>query len=418
MRVLWVVNLVLPSMYGGDNSLKTSGGWMEALLHGLVETGDIELHVVAPDSKTVIDYSVVDGVHFHTIKTNYITKVLFANQGVCKDLSKLFSEVLPEVIHIHGTEFPFMEDALDAANDKGIPVVTSIQGLISEICKPKEHYAGISTSSVIHDFLKYGPRVMIPLVISRVISRIRARSELRQLKKNNVIIGRTRWDKEHCLYVNPNLEYWSIQEIIRDAFFKEEWVETKTEKGRIFCAGGCRSPIKGFHQILIAIASLQEEHKEFLTITVPGTSPFIGKTYGYKLYLKELIEELNLKEKIKFLGSLSAKEMALEFTKAEIYIMGSSIENSANTLGEALIVGTPSIVPDVGGISSIGRANTDMLMYEFGDNNGLKEMIQLLLSDQGKRNYLSKNSKEKRNSQYNREKIINDYIELYRYLIK
>ena len=53
------------------------------------------------------------------------------------------------------------------------------------------------------------------------------------------------------------------------------------------------------------------------------------------------------------LPSLNAEQVAQELSQAELYASASLCENSPNSLGEAMLVGTPIIQTFVGGVPSI-----------------------------------------------------------------
>ena len=58
-------------------------------------------------------------------------------------------------------------------------------------------------------------------------------------------------------------------------------------------------------------------------------------------------------DKVHFLGRLNAEQMKEQYLNCHVFVCPSSIENSPNSVGEAMILGTPAVCADVGGISSI-----------------------------------------------------------------
>lgn len=56
---------------------------------------------------------------------------------------------------------------------------------------------------------------------------------------------------------------------------------------------------------------------------------------------------------IKFLGTLSAEDLAVQLAEADIYVHTAYIDNSPNSLCEAQIIGIPVITTYVGGIPSL-----------------------------------------------------------------
>jgi glycosyltransferase involved in cell wall biosynthesis len=62
-------------------------------------------------------------------------------------------------------------------------------------------------------------------------------------------------------------------------------------------------------------------------------------------------------------------------------VSASFIENSPNTIGEAMTVGIPIISSFVGGISSILKDEESALLFPSGDYNYLAFQIQRIFND-------------------------------------
>ena len=86
-----------------------------------------------------------------------------------------------------------------------------------------------------------------------------------------------------------------------------------------------------------------------MKLYVTGTSPLSRnwiekqKRSVYVNYLEKLIRQYSLENSIVFLGSLNAEEMKEQYLLANVFASPSSIENSPNSVGEAMILGTPVV---------------------------------------------------------------------------
>ena len=65
------------------------------------------------------------------------------------------------------------------------------------------------------------------------------------------------------------------------------------------------------------------------------------------------MDEYGIEENIIFTGMLSEEEMIGKYLGANCFLCASSIENSPNSLCEAMILGTPAVSSLVGGVGNL-----------------------------------------------------------------
>ena len=137
------------------------------------------------------------------------------------------------------------------------------------------------------------------------------------------------------------------------------------------------------------------------------------KLGGYGAYIKRLIKQLKLHEQVQFTGALTENQMVTEYLSAHLFICPSSIENSPNSLGEAQLLGVPSIASYVGGIPDMITHNVTGLLYRFEEVEMLAEHIRNLFTNTTLALCLSKNgihAAQKRHHQINSlQQMINIY---------
>lgn len=75
------------------------------------------------------------------------------------------------------------------------------------------------------------------------------------------------------------------------------------------------------------------------------------------------------------LGMLDEEGMKEQFLKSHVFVCPSAMENSPNSLGEAMLLGVPCVAADVGGIHNILVSGGDGVLYPAGSVEGLAEKV-------------------------------------------
>ena len=102
------------------------------------------------------------------------------------------------------------------------------------------------------------------------------------------------------------------------------------------------------------------------------------KLPAYGKYLLALIREYGLQEKVVMLGKLEAPEMKQRFLKSSVFVCPSVLENSPNTVGEAMLLGVPLIASEAGGIPDMVTDGRDGLLFPAGDEKKLARAFDAL----------------------------------------
>ena len=117
-----------------------------------------------------------------------------------------------------------------------------------------------------------------------------------------------------------------------------------------FIKNGIWKPIEGGLEIPRDYKNIMEEEKK-----IP-----------YAYYLSELVQEYKLAGHITFVGNLEANDMIDRYLRSNVFVSASSIENSSNSLNEAMLIGTPSVASYVGGTNN--RMSTDVEGFLYPHN--------------------------------------------------
>ena len=285
-----------------------------------------------------------------------------------QDLEQQFTDQLrayqPDVIHIWGTEYAHTLAMVRAAQAEVFldRVVISIQGLCSIYAR---HFAEGVPSGTVHGMTLRDLLRQDNLSQQRKKFVRRGELEIQALEKVSHVIGRTCWDRACTQQLAPNACYHFCNETLREPFYRGTWQYENCWKYRIF-ASSCVYPIKGFHYLLEAFAQVLKTYPQ-ATLSVPGKNYLQVNALhrnSYQKYLAKLTRQYGLEDKIEFLGSLDAEGMRRAYLEANVFTLPSTIENSPNSLGEAMLLGLPCVAADVGGVSTMMKHDTEGFLYQ------------------------------------------------------
>lgn len=346
MKILWILDDVLPD-YCKEFGIREFDkmGWIVGLLHYLEKYSDYDISFCFPLKDAYRIHNGYKNGHsyygFHMIMDDAYSKKLEDS------LYEIIKEYQPDIVHIWGTEYLHSLAMYLACKRYGIEdkVIVNIQGIVSVCAK---HFC----EGVEQECLEKTIDGKATILSSKVNFQERGVFEKELLSQVQYVVGRTEWDKACVTQINPEVYYFHIGEIMRDIFYDNigTWDIRKCIKHNIFISQGSY-PIKGLHYFLEALPIILKKFPD-TTVTVAGISPIESKNY-YGNYIADKLLKNGLIEKVSFVGKQSAKEMLLLFQKANVFVSASTIENSPNSVNEAMMVGTPVISSYVGGVMDI-----------------------------------------------------------------
>lgn len=385
MKVLWVCNVGLRRI---DQFLKKSnnlfiGGWLEGLSDSLMQESDNELVYCYPEyNNHFLENGRIANMVFYAIPMtkHEAYKEISDTSTSVMEFATILEREKPEVLHFFGTEFLYTECFIDKAIQLGYKnrIITSIQGLIGIYGL---HYdAGLPywvTKIKTFSEIKNNNS----LAAGKADYLHRGLSEKKALAKSKYIIGRTSWDKACASLLAPNSEYLSCNETLRSCFYLGQWQYDNCNKYQVAISQAA-TPIKGLHKVIEAAAIIKNKYPE-LRIIVSGYNIFNGNwikgnTYGN--YIKWLAKKRGLENNIMFIGGINAEEMKDMMLSSNVFVCPSSIENSPNSLGEAMLLGVPCIASDVGGVADMMQNGIEGFIYPFNEHYKLAYFLDYIFS--------------------------------------
>ena len=414
MKLLWLCNSA-PGVVRSHISGKPESAvnWVDHVLSGLRQRG-LTVRILYRGSGTGVIDEQCSYASF-SAELPYIYR---------PELEETFREELrtfrPDVIHSWGVEYDHALAMVDAAEKEGMlpRMAASIQGLCRFIA---EHYTDgipdrVCKNSTFRDFVRKDN-----ILQQQEKFVLRGQLETRTVEKLHHVIGRTDWDHAKTRLMNPNVRYHFCNETLREVFYEGQWQYENCRKHRIF-ASSCSYPVKGFHYLLEAFSQVLKVYPD-ATLAVTGKS-FLSPDFksrlrrgSYEKYLAALTKKYHLQDKILFLGDLSAEQMKQAFLDANVFALPSTMENSPNSLGEAMLLGVPCVAADVGGVKNLMTHDSEGFIYRPGDVEMLTRHILDLFAMEEKAASLGQAARWHALQTHDPEKNLQDLLDIYEKLM-
>lgn len=178
-----------------------------------------------------------------------------------------------------------------------------------------------------------------------------------------------------------------------------------------FITVGRLAPWKNIDKIIQAMAILNEKGFNFI-FNIVGSGPLNEK-------LKILVKELELENKIFFLGQKNTEELNKIYLDSDIYIQASGYEGLPHVILEAINFNLSIISTPIGGTNEILLDGKNGWILKLKDKKApdefdLQEIIYELVDNKTKSNNLIHNAKEYLIENFDEDKNLNKYIELFK----
>jgi glycosyltransferase involved in cell wall biosynthesis len=414
IKVLWLTNTPV----GASDILDSkghAGGWMSSLETHLKKTEGIELAVCFFYNKqkrfkffhNAVTYYPIQGKNSSLagkFRTRFFNQLYDSN---LPDLRSAIADYKPDIIQLFGTESGLGE----IIQEIDIPVIIHIQGLINPYLAawfPK----GISQTTILLNSPLMNVLLKKAFIGYYYIFKKTAKREEEIIKNGKYFFGRTEWDKRIIHLYNPKSKYFHCDEMLRPVFLKNRWAFKKDPILKIVT---CLNPViyKGIEIVLEAarlISTLTHLKFEWSIIGVTGNSDLV-----------RLVEKVNRnsfkKNNVFFKGFKLGDDLIDELLDSHIFIHPSHIDNSPNSVCEAMLLGMPVIAGAVGGVPSIIEHNYNGILYNSHDPYELAGIIVEKSKNLEELIEMGNNARETALKRHDPHKIVSTIVNVYKEII-
>lgn len=418
MKILWFANSPCGSIRKHKGQA-LSGGWLISLEDEFKKHHEINLHV-AYFSETENESFEFEGVTYHPLycpkSKNPLIRILDRGKSISKNddkwlpmMLKVVEDVKPDLIHIHGTEerFGLIQELV-----KDIPIVFSIQGIVSPY--KEKYFSGFSKDFIKkHEGLFEKLRGFSELKFYKDFE-IRVQREKKYLQKARYIIGRTFWDKTVTGLFNSQRLYFVGDEILRSDFYQFVWNKERWNESLTLVSTISPGPYKGIETLLKTAFILKQNAK------IPFSWKVIGLSKADK-WLNMAVKLTGIKPSscnVELCGRLNSEQMAPLMKDCDIYCHVSHIENSPNSVCEAMLLGMPVIATFAGGTPSMLEHMNEGMLVQDGEPYSLAATIYWLYGNFSEAQTMGKNARMRASVRHNAQRIGNELIKNYSNIIE
>lgn len=299
--------------------------------------------------------------------------------SVEEHLKRIAADFRPDIVHCFGTEYPHTL-AMTRAFGRPERTLIGIQGLcfVYADAYMADLPSHIRKRTLFRDLIRQDN-----LRQQQGKYRKRGIYEKEAILNTAHVTGRTDWDRKWTGQINPKASYHFMNETLRSEFYGPVWEIGECQRYSIFLSQG-NYPIKGLHYMLQALPGVLRDYPEAHVyvagdvITRFSTLKEKIKISNYGKYVLELIRKNHLEQAVTFVGTLDAGQMLRRFLKSHVFVSSSSIENSPNSVGEAMLLGMPVVSSDVGGVHNMLQHGKEGFLYPVSDTAALAGHIRYI----------------------------------------
>jgi len=132
---------------------------------------------------------------------------------------------------------------------------------------------------------------------------------------------------------------------------------------------------KGFHRVIASIPVLLRRHPDLHYLVVGAAGP----EGDFSSFLFKQVEELELGDRVHFLGSWPPERMKIPLSAADVFVLATRYEGWANVFLEAMACGLPVVTTRVGGNEQVVSRAALGSLVPFGDAGALIDALDRAL---------------------------------------
>lgn len=353
------------------------GSAPEALLQGLAQIPELEVHVVTCTQKPMRSpEKLADNIFFHSLLVPKIGWLRTGYQGCVRATRRKLRELQPDLVHGQGTE----RDSALAAALSGRPNVITIHGNMQLVARINHAlpFSFLWCAAIVERFTL--PRVDGVVCISNYT---------REAVQSSV--SRT----------------WVVPNAVDESFFHLRPQERRLPQ--LVCAGTiCLRKNQNF--LITALDGLVRQQAFELV--------FLGSGLPSDPYVTAFGGLVASRPWCRHLGFLSRSESQALIEDATLLILPSLEDNCPMVILEAMAAGVPVAAAATGGIPDLIENEVTGLLFDPVEQNSIVESVGRILSDSSLRNRISAAARQQAQTRFLPKVVAARHFEIYQEVLR
>ncbi|MEM9934982.1 MAG: glycosyltransferase [Bacteroidota bacterium] len=417
MRILWFTNTPSLATEKLTGSFVVGGGWMESMERKVRELPDVELAVAFPWATQEVESLDLDGNSYFKFPSwpqgkwsklkSRVTNTIEPGDEVQFYL-EIVEKFKPDVIHIFGSERSY---GLVIPKIK-VPTLIWIQGNLTVYAA--KWYSGI-TRGEINKYTKLKTFLNGMSWNHQYVRTVKAAKREQEIFAGcKYFTGRTQWDKRLASVLSPGSTYFHCEELMREAFYERQWDNPASENHlKLFTT--IRSNIyKGLENIWETSMHLTRIGKGSISWKLAGISEQDELAQLMVRKYKKTAKEIGLE----LLGKVDANRLVKELCETNVFVHPSHIDNSPNSVCEAMLMGVPIVSTYAGGIPSLLQDGKEGLLVQDGDSHAMTGAIMEVWNSPELARFFSENARKLGLERNDSQAIIARLFEIYEEVLR
>jgi glycosyltransferase involved in cell wall biosynthesis len=392
--------------------------WVDGAISAITEYSQMEVHIAIQCPHATIKKQIRSEGTYYTLSTGissiykkwwYKISHQIALPGGEQKIRAILSEVAPDLICVFGTEFSFAE--VQRWTNK--PVILHLQSIVQVYL---DHWFDNGMRPLQLLFRSSAINLLKGSGSWHAWRRFRRQGEREKLFLSSArqVMGRTEWDKKWIQTLGPHIRYFHCEEVMRAPFYDKEWTFTEHRKDLHLVTVINPNIYKGLELIMQISRSLQKDLSRRLKWSIVG----IEENDEVVKLARSVVAKGGRDAALHFTGALSAQEVIEVMLSSDLFVHLSHIENSANSICEALLLGMPVAAMDTGGTASLVQDRVNGILLTKGKVSEMAAQLLAFSQDGERMKSFSRQARIIALQRHNRKAIVARLEEIFNTLVQ